>query len=128
MELVGAAQTLRLFMHHLLCQFVLKRNTFGSVPDVFFCPTVQAKSVLAPELGVGWLLLQSSKFKSLQNRLVSFRLELMKLSAAELSKRLGISRATIFNLKKLYPIEYPQSFDKVEAWRNFAWRTRLRRK
>jgi hypothetical protein len=44
----------------------------------------------------------------------------MKLTAAQLAKRLGISRATIFNLKKSYPAGCPKSFDEVEAWRQFC--------
>lgn len=44
----------------------------------------------------------------------------MKMSAAQLAKVLGISRATIFNLKKAYPTLAPKAFDDVEKWRAFA--------
>jgi hypothetical protein len=40
-------------------------------------------------------------------------------TAAQLAKRLGISRATIFNLKKSYPTEAPP-FNEIEKWRAFA--------
>jgi hypothetical protein len=63
---------------------VLKRNTFDSVPDVFLRPTVQAKSVLAPEPGVGRLLLhvlrqplpcfEPNPLKARAKRYVNFRL------------------------------------------------------
>ena len=41
------------------------------------------------------------------------------MTATELSKKLGISRATIFRLKRQYPDSVPQ-LDKVEKWRTFA--------
>ena len=33
---------------------------------------------------------------------------------------LGLSRATVFNLKKSNPDEAPATFDNVEEWRAFA--------
>ena len=42
------------------------------------------------------------------------------MAADQLAKRLGCSRATIFNLKKAYPKEAPRSFGNVPAWQAFA--------
>jgi hypothetical protein len=44
----------------------------------------------------------------------------MKLTADQLAKRLGISRATIFRLQKEHPKEAPKSFGNVQAWKAFA--------
>jgi hypothetical protein len=45
----------------------------------------------------------------------------MKRSTAEqLAKKLGVSRATIFNFRKQYPTEAPESFDDFEGWRLFV--------
>ncbi|MEA3147728.1 MAG: hypothetical protein QOI53_3314 [Verrucomicrobiota bacterium] len=44
----------------------------------------------------------------------------MKLTADQLAKRLGISRAQVFNLKKAYPDKAPKSFGNVQAWKAFA--------
>jgi hypothetical protein len=46
----------------------------------------------------------------------------MKLTADQLAKKLGLSRATVFTLKKHYPKEAPQAFSDVRAWRVFALR------
>jgi hypothetical protein len=42
------------------------------------------------------------------------------MTADQLAKRLGCSRATIFNLKKAYPEKAPKSFGNVQAWKAFA--------
>ena len=41
-------------------------------------------------------------------------------SVAELSRRLGISRKTIYALKKTYPSQAPKTFGDVETWRHFC--------
>jgi predicted DNA-binding transcriptional regulator AlpA len=46
----------------------------------------------------------------------------MKLTADQLAKKLGLSRATVFTLKRHFPKEAPQSFSEVRAWRTFASR------
>jgi hypothetical protein len=42
------------------------------------------------------------------------------MTADELAKKLGCSRATIFNLKKSYPKEAPKSFENLPAWKAFV--------
>lgn len=43
-----------------------------------------------------------------------------KLTAKELADRLGISRRTIFSLRKQYPKIAPKTFNNVAKWRSFA--------
>jgi hypothetical protein len=40
------------------------------------------------------------------------------MTATELSKKLGISRTTVYRLKRQYPLHAPP-LDKVEKWRSF---------
>ena len=42
------------------------------------------------------------------------------LTASQLAAKLGISRATIFSLRKSYPDAAPKTFDDVAKWRRFA--------
>jgi hypothetical protein len=42
------------------------------------------------------------------------------MTADQLAKRLGCSRATIFNLKRTYPAKAPKSFGNVPAWQAFV--------
>jgi hypothetical protein len=42
------------------------------------------------------------------------------MTAEELAKKLGCSRATIFNLKKAYPDKAPKSFGNFQAWKVFV--------
>jgi hypothetical protein len=44
----------------------------------------------------------------------------MKSTAASLSLKLGISRVTIFSLKKRYPDQAPKDFGQTEKWRSFC--------
>jgi hypothetical protein len=44
-------------------------------------------------------------------------------TAGELAKQLGLSRATVFNLKKSFPDAAPKTFDDVEEWRQFCLET-----
>jgi hypothetical protein len=41
-------------------------------------------------------------------------------TAEQLSKKLGISRASIFALRKQHPTKAPKTFDAIEQWRSFA--------
>jgi transcriptional regulator with XRE-family HTH domain len=43
-----------------------------------------------------------------------------KLTGTELAKRLGVSRVTLYRLKRQYPTEAPKSFNDVEKWRSFC--------
>jgi hypothetical protein len=40
------------------------------------------------------------------------------MTATELSKKLGISRTTVYRLKRQYPLQAPP-LDKVTLWRAF---------
>jgi hypothetical protein len=42
-----------------------------------------------------------------------------KLTAAELARLLGVSRGTIFSLRRRYPFRAPETFNDVEKWRTF---------
>lgn len=42
------------------------------------------------------------------------------MTAAELSKRLGISRKTLFNYRNEYPDRAPKSFSSLEEWTAFV--------
>jgi hypothetical protein len=44
------------------------------------------------------------------------------MTADELAKKLGCSRATIFNLKKAYPDKAPKSFGNLQSWTVFVMR------
>ncbi len=43
-----------------------------------------------------------------------------KLTGTQLAKQLGISRVTLYRLKRQYPAEAPKTFDNVEKWPSFA--------
>jgi hypothetical protein len=47
------------------------------------------------------------------------------VTAVELVRELGISRALLFKIRRRYPKgEYPASFDDIEAWRTFISKAR----
>lgn len=51
----------------------------------------------------------------------------MKSTAASLALKLGVSRVTIFSLKKRYPGQAPKDFGQDEKWRSFCLAAGIRK-